>query len=54
MNLLAKDLNIPLELKDAVEALSHGQVKEIDVGIVNDRLFLNKVTLDVFVDLTKK
>jgi YegS/Rv2252/BmrU family lipid kinase len=54
MNLLAKDLSIPLELQNAVEVLSRGHVRKIDVGVVNDQIFLNKVTIGVFVDLTKK
>lgn len=54
VNLLAKDLNIPLELEDAVEALAQGRIIEIDVGVVNGQLFLVAVVLGVFVDLVKK
>ncbi len=40
MNMLAKDLGIPLELKAAAETLAHGRVRAIDVAEVNGRVFL--------------
>jgi diacylglycerol kinase family enzyme len=45
MNMLAKDLAIPLNLKDAIEALGRGQVRAIDVGEVNGETFLCNATL---------
>lgn len=44
-NLLAKDLKIPLELEQAVAALSAMEPALIDVAKVNDRVFLHNVTL---------
>ena len=44
-NHFAKEMKVPLELDAAVAALadavSQGRVKDLDVGTVNDRLFLN-------------
>lgn len=40
MNMLAKDLGIPLELDQAAEALAHGAIREIDVAEVNGHYFL--------------
>lgn len=40
MNLLARDLGIPLELDAAAEALAHGAVRAIDVAEVNGHVFL--------------
>lgn len=40
-NHFAKDLDIPLELEPAIEALSRGHVVELPVAEVNGRVFLN-------------
>jgi diacylglycerol kinase family enzyme len=40
-NHFAKDMNVPLELDAAVAALAHGNTRDVDVGEVNGRLFLN-------------
>ncbi|WP_439551721.1 diacylglycerol/lipid kinase family protein [Falsiroseomonas sp.] len=40
MNMLAKDLGIPLDLAEAAEALAHGAIREIDVAEVNGHFFL--------------
>jgi len=40
-NHFAKDLGIPLELADAIAALSTGQSTDLPVGDVNGNLFLN-------------
>lgn len=39
MNLLARDLGLPLELEAAAAALAHGEVRRIDVAEVNGVLF---------------
>jgi diacylglycerol kinase family enzyme len=44
-NLLAKDLSLPLDLKQAVASLADMELREIDVGEVNGRLFLHVVSL---------
>ncbi|MGX7708237.1 diacylglycerol/lipid kinase family protein [Methylobacterium sp. Gmos1] len=40
MNLLAKDLGLPLDLDAAVEVLATGAVRRIDAGEVNGHVFL--------------
>ena len=40
MNMLAKDLGIPLELGAAADALAHGTIREIDVAEVNGHVYL--------------
>lgn len=40
-NLLARDLGIPLSPEAALPALLSGTTRRIDVGLVNDRIFLN-------------
>lgn len=47
VNALAKDLNIPLELRQSVLALANGEKQLIDVGEVNGRTFLHKVVVGV-------
>lgn len=39
-NLVARDLNMPMDFNDALQALAAGSVREIDVGDLNGRLFL--------------
>lgn len=45
VNALAKDLQVPLDLKGAVAALATGQNHRIDVGEVNGHVFLHKVVI---------
>jgi diacylglycerol kinase family enzyme len=40
MNLLARDLGVPLEPDEAAAALEHACFREIDVGLVNGEVFL--------------
>jgi diacylglycerol kinase family enzyme len=40
MNMLAKDLGIPMELDAAAGALAHGAIRDIDVAEVNGHVFL--------------
>jgi diacylglycerol kinase family enzyme len=45
MNLFARALGTPLALEEAVGALANGPERLIDVGIVNDAVFVHHVTL---------
>lgn len=40
MNLLAKDLGLPLDVDAAIQQMASGEIREIDVGEVNGRVFL--------------
>ncbi|HEX6616619.1 MAG TPA: diacylglycerol kinase family protein [Gemmatimonadales bacterium] len=48
LNHFAKDLGIPLELAEAVGVVARGRVREVDVGEVNGRIFLNNSSLGVY------
>jgi len=48
MNLLARDLELPLDPLDAFDALSSGNIEGIDVGKINDEIFLCAAILGFF------
>jgi len=51
MNLLARDLGIPLDLGGALRALAAAPVGRIDVGRMNQALFLNKSALGLYPEM---
>jgi YegS/Rv2252/BmrU family lipid kinase len=51
LNHFAKDIGTPLALEDAVRALANGRVEKIDVGQVNDRIFVNNSGLGLYPDM---
>lgn len=51
VNALAKDLGIPLDVRAAIAALATGVPRRIDVGEVNERIFLHKVVIGVIPSL---
>lgn len=51
MNLLARDLGIPLDLPDALRALVEAPVDRIDVGRMDDGIFLNKSSLGLYPEM---
>jgi len=53
LNLLARDLGIPLELEAAATALSRARVQAIDVASVNDEKFLCYSIMGVFPSLAE-
>jgi diacylglycerol kinase family enzyme len=48
LNHFAKDLNIPLEPAGAAEIISTGVVRKVDVGEVNDAIFVNNSSLGLY------
>lgn len=48
MNLLARDLGLPLDLDEATAALAHGSIRPIDVAEVNGEVFLNNSVLGIY------
>jgi diacylglycerol kinase family enzyme len=48
LNHFAKDLKIPLDLSEAVETIVAGHAVRVDVGEVNDRIFLNNSSLGLY------
>ena len=48
MNHFAKDLEIPLDLEDALQQAVAGHAARVDVGEVNGRIFLNNSSLGLY------
>ena len=53
LNHFAKDLGIPLELDAAIEVIAAGNTIVVDVGTVNDRIFLNNSSLGLYPRLVR-
>jgi diacylglycerol kinase family enzyme len=47
-NHFAKDLHVPLDLGSAVTTIAAGYCAQVDVGAVNDRVFLNNASLGIY------
>ena len=54
LNHFAKDLQIPLELEEAVTTIAHGRTVEIDVGEFNGRIFLNNSSLGLYPSIVRE
>lgn len=54
LNHFAKDAGIPLELDQAVATIANGERKLVDVGEVNDRIFLNNSSLGLYPDIVRE
>ena len=48
LNHFAKDLHIPLDLEEAARICLEGHTATVDVGEVNDRIFLNNSSLGLY------
>jgi diacylglycerol kinase family enzyme len=48
LNHFAKDLGIPLGLEEAVETIAHGARRTIDLGSVNDKIFINNSSIGIY------
>jgi diacylglycerol kinase family enzyme len=53
LNHFAKDLGIPLDLESAVRTIATGVPKQVDVGQVNDQVFLNNSSLGLYPDIVR-
>ena len=53
LNHFAKDMGIPLTLDDAIANIARGIAKRVDVGEVNDRVFLNNSSLGLYPDMVR-
>jgi diacylglycerol kinase family enzyme len=53
LNHFAKDLGIPMALREAIALLARGNVAEVDVGVVNGRMFLNNSSLGIYPDIVR-
>ena len=54
MNLLARDIGVPLELDEAVRALAAGEIKAVDAAEVNGHVFLNHSVLGLYPRLVEE
>jgi diacylglycerol kinase family enzyme len=54
VNHLAKDLNIPLDWREALDLAFKGEAKMIDVGKVNDTYFTNVILLGLYPDMVRE
>lgn len=53
LNHFAKDLRIPLELEAAVKNIIAGNAIRVDVGEVNDRVFINNSSLGLYPEMVQ-
>jgi diacylglycerol kinase family enzyme len=53
LNHFAKDIGIPLKLDEAVRNVAEGRRIQVDVGEVNDKIFLNNSSLGLYVDIVR-
>jgi len=52
-NHFAKDLHIPLDLRDAVACIAAGHTIHVDVGLVNDRVFINNSSIGIYAGMVE-
>jgi diacylglycerol kinase family enzyme len=53
LNHFAKDLGIPLALDAAIANIADGMPRQVDVGAVNGRIFLNNSSLGLYPDIVR-
>jgi diacylglycerol kinase family enzyme len=53
LNHFAKDLHVPLELEAAVQNIVDGHDTLVDVGMVNERTFINNSSLGLYPDMVR-
>lgn len=51
LNHFARDAGIPLDLEEAVATIAAGQTRALDVGVMNDAIFLNNASLGLYPQL---
>jgi len=54
LNHFSKDLGIPLDLFDAVNVITNGIEKRVDVGEVNGRFFINNSSIGLYPRIVRK
>jgi diacylglycerol kinase family enzyme len=48
LNHFAKDLGLPLTIEEAIATIAAGHTRPIDVGEVNDRIFINNASIGAY------
>ncbi|MEW6733702.1 MAG: diacylglycerol kinase family protein [Acidobacteriota bacterium] len=54
LNHFAKDLGIPLDFEEAVRVVAQSNVRRIDVGQVNNHIFLNNSSIGLYPRIVKR
>jgi len=54
LNHFADDLGISATIAEAVDVLHNGVVRQVDVGAVNDRIFLNNAGLGLYPEIVER
>ena len=54
LNHFARDLKLPDALDEAAAVIARGHVREVDVGEVNGRLFLNNASLGLYASMVQQ
>lgn len=52
-NHFARDLGVPADLNEAARVIAAGHVRQVDVGEVNGRVFINNCSLGVYADMVR-
>lgn len=53
LNNFSKDLEIPQDLSEAVRVIAEGHTKKIDVGEVNEQLFINNSSIGLYPNIVR-
>lgn len=53
-NHFARDLGIPLEWREALDVALRGRRRTVDTGRVNDRFFINNLSMGLYPDLVRR
>ena len=53
-NHFAKDLELPLDWKDALDVILNGETRQVDAARINDRFFVNNVSLGLYPELVAR
>jgi diacylglycerol kinase family enzyme len=53
-NHFAKDMGIPLDWHEALDVVLNGDTRQIDTARVNDRYFVNNLTMGLYPDLVRR
>lgn len=54
LNHFAKDVGVPLDLDQAIATIASGARRPVDVGEVNDKIFLNNSSLGLYPDIVRE
>jgi diacylglycerol kinase family enzyme len=54
LNHFAKDLGVPFDLAEAVGVVAAGHLVRVDVGTVNDRIFVNNSSIGIYPDIVQE